>query len=475
MNMGRQYDAIILGRGPAGLFAGSLLLERGLKVLSLSHGEGLDHLYLQRQGYVFEPFGGLFTGLQEEGLRKALEGLGLCSVFAPLEPGLQVVLPGQRVNLFSREDRFWRELEREFPEDLQGHKGLSEVLSRVEKALSDLHSEDKTDKGNRWPFKGKALHAWIRLLPYRWKTLPSLLDGNGLGHDSRLFIEALTTFFFNADSRSFPILPTAILWGFLRSGLYSYKRGLIGLARNLEKAFLERGGELKFLDPGDGVNVFQKREVHVRTEREIFRARYLLIEEGQKARLSPWTLWRLQNKKALYPGLKREALVLLLGVKEEILPSEMREHLILYGDGPEKGAIFLSLSPPGDESRPPRGCQALSATLFINPNVQETRQNSLAEEALNRLEDFIPSLHRYIDYFEALKIEVKGLIPRKFPIIGSARLRTGIKGVFPKRPVSSLLYLDDQALPGGKGIFSLLPAFRVAEAILKEGVKGVRR
>ncbi len=56
-----RYDVIILGKGLAGLFAGSLLLGRGLKVLSLSHGEGLvehysesaplDHLSLKRQGF----------------------------------------------------------------------------------------------------------------------------------------------------------------------------------------------------------------------------------------------------------------------------------------------------------------------------------------------------------------------------------------------------------------------------------------
>ncbi len=303
----------------------------------------------------------------------------------------------------------------------------------MEKGLLDFLSEDKTDKGDRWPSKGKALHAWIRLLPYRWKALPSLLDENGLGYGSRLFIEALTTFFFNADSRSFSIPLTAILWGLLRSGLYSYKRGLIGLARDLEKAFLERGGEVRFLDPGEWVNVFLKKEVQVKTEREIFRARYLLIEEGQKARVfirtSPWMLWKPRNKDIPYPGPKREALVLLIGVKEEILPSEMREHLILYGDGSGNGPLFLSLSPPWDESRAPKGCQALSATLFIAPNTQEAPQDSLAEEALYRLEDFIPSLRRYIDYFETLKIKVKGPIPRKLPLIELARLRTGMRGL----------------------------------------------
>lgn len=475
----KEYDAIILGAGLGGLLAGSLLVRRGLKVLILSQGERTGQLGYRSQDYLFEPMGGLLTDLQEGGgPHRALGELGLSSEIVPLEPGLQVVFPHQRLSLYSREDRFWREISREFPDDLIGLRELSGVMARLEEALSHLYRLTESGGQDR-ALERRPLHAWVTLFPYWRKTLASALEAYTLGPESRLLVNALMSFFGGPDPQP-SLIFGAILWGLLRRGFYGYKGGLLQMATALEKAFLEGGGRMQFQTPVTGMDLRRKREVRVQTNDEEFQAHYLAVEREHQAYPQASFLlerrwWR--RKKRGHLALKEKAFSLLLGVKEEVLPSEMREHLLIFGDRPTsqpgKDLTFLSLSPPGDVSRAPQGHRAMAATVFLSLNDikasgdDEHWQGAWAEELLERLEDFIPSLSRYLDYLGVLVTEIPETGGRRDWASPSkiACARMGLDTFASKRPCPHLFFLDDHAIPGGRGLYSLLPALRVAEAI----------
>lgn len=128
----QHFDVVVIGREVAGLCAGALLAKSGARVLHLDAPNAPTASYKRGELTLFRrmPFFGPWDGSPAQ--KRVLFDLNLISELSrrllPLEPGLQLALPGQRIDVRREESALTAELERESP---GGAEALAPLLARV--------------------------------------------------------------------------------------------------------------------------------------------------------------------------------------------------------------------------------------------------------------------------------------------------------------------------------------------------------
>ncbi len=466
--MADRYDVIVIGGGVGGLATAALAACRGLRPLVLEQGEapGGACATLARNGYRFDAGAGLLWGFEEGGsTRRLLDAVGAPVEALPVDPGVQVALPRHRVAFHHGDERFWREVRREFRDaeaDLRAFYAEVEALDAALRGLdlgsADLPPRTAWGRVRHWRRRSKeegalrrqaqgplsALPTWQALLPEVQRALAVVL--RHLGH---------------ADA-SAPVLVSAAVLGLTRRGFAALRGGTGALVAALVRAVERHGGVVRSGSRAEEVVLRGRRAVGVRAADGA-----VLQAPAVVAAVAPILLTGqlLPEGARAFPGgpptPTAAALTLCLGVDEAIVPAEMGPHVLL--DIPEAlepgeiDALSVSASPPWDGSRAPKGCRALTVNAFLplrDGGLAAADWLQVGERVLNALDDFMPGLRGRMDYCEVrspvLWQEQTGR-PYGAPgyAAGSLPVFLGWQGYPHAMPIAGLFVAGDWTFPGG--------------------------
>jgi len=464
-----RYDVIVVGGGVGGLATAALAARHGLRPLVLEQGEAPGGVCaaVSRQGYRFDAGASPLWGFEEGGApRRLLEEVEIPVEALPLDPGLQLALPRHRFGFYRGEERFWREIRREFPRAEADLRALYAEVYALDAALRALdlgagdlpprtvwgrlrhwrqrsREEAELERRAREPLE--ALPAWQALPPEVQRALALVL--RHLGH----------------AGPSSPLLVAATILGLTRRGFAGLRGGSGTLVDALARAVERHGGGVRTATRATEVVLRGRRAVGVRAaDGALLEARavvaavapgllaaQLLAEEGARA----------------FPGAPpapaAAAFTLYLGVEEAVMPSEMGSHVLLgLPETPEAGgidALSLNVSPVWDGNRAPRGRRALTVTAFLplregGPAGEDWLQ--LGERVLTLLDGFLPGLRRRMDYCEMRSPAIwqeqtgrpygaAGYAPDSLPVF------LGWQGFPHATPLEGLFVAGDWTFPGG--------------------------
>ncbi len=150
-----SYDVVVIGRDLAATVAGTLLSQRGLRVLSVS-AEGDPPLAAPGPGgapapvdryslgpYVLPTSPMQLIGPDAPGLKQVLAELSLAQLFRrriePNRPAFQLLLPDQRIDV---DDDLTRALEREAPAALPAYERVSARITEVSAKMESILAEE---------------------------------------------------------------------------------------------------------------------------------------------------------------------------------------------------------------------------------------------------------------------------------------------------------------------------------------------
>jgi phytoene dehydrogenase-like protein len=234
----KHYDVIVLGRSIGALVAGALLARRDFRVLVLGQGARPPSYRLGRHVLRRSAFSMLIASTPA--FKRVLGELAQSQTFrrrvVPLDPMVQVLSPGTRLEMPPDMALFEREIEREFPEV---RRVISELFSTLGRANAETDSVFERDLV--WPpgtfWERRATGRFAAALPFA-NVEPGfdLLGDLPASHPYRTLAAALINFGSNLRSDSLPPLAVARLSGAWTRGLYALARG----ADELEGFLLDR-------------------------------------------------------------------------------------------------------------------------------------------------------------------------------------------------------------------------------------------
>ena len=467
---GLGAGAVILGSPAGALACGAMLASAGIPTRVLEPGEVVGEPYraLEDPPYRFDAFPPLLWGLEVgAALTEALAPLGL-PPFKCHEPGLQVILPRHRLSLHADPGRLDRELTRECGSRASAVRDFLTDLGRLAAGFGvgrllppPLLPRPGAVRSSRLR---RGLLPWFPPVRGGLEPVEDLLARHGVGEPFGSLVAVLTAFWFAQPPSCCPALAVALLLERLRGGLYLPAGGAQALTDALVAEFFRAGGHLR---TGAPVQALLTRFRSVRA---------VLTAAGEAVPCSAVLLARDASppfRKASRPaedGTGPPAVpppagaVLHLALAETVLPPVLGPCALAAPDGPGGPLCLLTLAPPGDSTRAPRGERALTV-LFLPGRGEEGAALAAfpPERLIARLEPILPGAGRFARF---AVVRPAPPAPREEEV-ASARLWWVRAIREPLGPLRGSLHLPRAGLLG-QGLLSELSWGRyVAERLLK--------
>lgn len=243
------YDAIIIGPHFGGLLAAALLVKRGKKVLMIrgiadGDEEAEKYLALKTSSSIFSELGGISY------LRRAFEELaatpGKTQVISAVEPSLQMVLPGYRIDLFH--DGISRSLRFFAGDYLDRVEGFLKKLGRygflVEKYFKHTDPDLSAGKRSRF-YSGLARFFTEKLLSSLGiRGFTGRLEKLDVDEDVKSFLLVIAMARSHLFNEDVPVASASCGLDILRSGSYIFNFAKPQVDEILYGFISERGGEI---------------------------------------------------------------------------------------------------------------------------------------------------------------------------------------------------------------------------------------
>ncbi|MFV1951415.1 MAG: phytoene desaturase family protein [Nitrospinota bacterium] len=491
-----DYDVIVIGAGIGGLTTASLLAKRGFKVVVL---EQSDHpggycSSLPQNGYLFDIGASLFWGFDEGGIFYSLfselgmiDGMLKGDNIRKTDPGLQIVLPNHRIDLFSERSRFFEEIKREFPRDLIYLKNFYQEIDHIEEKLYEIG-----ETGHPFVYNGKnrakinqikKFFLNIYALVNNNRFLESYLRGWNKGPELERFMDLQTMYFGQRSAADSPISFLAIISGIQRRGIYYIGGGAQFIADAMERSIRGSKGEIIYharveeILTRKGGCVFGVRARHKDISIEIFSR--TVISNTPTFNLMRTSISKIRYKRMI-KNLQQGwvPFSILLGVDEKVIPEPMREHVLMmrdynlppYGDN----LIFISVNAAWDKTRAPEGKRCITASILLPSDIMKSSNiksvlKEKGKEMIQYLEQVIPFLS---DHIECV-IDVDPLTYQSFTmredgkmgmIKGGANMY-GFSGLSNISPSRQLFLVGDTTYPGHSAAATVKSGMKTADLI----------
>lgn len=451
-----MYDTVVIGSDLSSLVASLLSSRYGKKTILLSEGN-VPYFYSDSD-YTFNidpfPWSGFGPRHVFHQLLSELE-MPLIDKFniLQLNPALQVILPEQRIDLYSEKDSFFNEMEREFSDDVKNIRSLftvvsknSELIERLLRKNPQIHPKTVKDF---FKFLGNIPILFINKLFFsgnfkKIEDTPSF----------KSFFESQLLLLSNLYADNIKPLSAAYILSLPFDGLFYNSGGKHILINALREKFISYGGD--FVETASIIRLSVKDEIEV----DIDTGDKLSTINGKNLIVS--TKWEklklmlLDNKKLSKLARKLESVkpvcypfTLHMGVLDKGIPEKMVEYVIIVGDEKrpvmDGNLVFLEVSSTGDTGHAPDGKRAISATVFLKESPISLNNDELKEVSegiLENLEGFLPFLRENLDFINVEKsIEIsrkyQEVVNQKYkvngnPLLGISLLpnRTPVKNVF---------------------------------------------
>lgn len=409
-----MYDAILIGKDIDSLIAALALSCRGGRALLLADGDTPDGYAAAGCTFNIDPFPWTGLGNGESLLHRHMPPAVLQTMqpfLTPLNPALQIILPGHRLDIFSSPQRFLQELIREFPHKRSTLGAFLDAVSRADRSLKELlfaYPSLRPGTAKMYPRFLKML-ALYRRDKSRGDRLLRVLNRDD---DLRGVVGAelaLLSHLFPADVKHSPLWPHVLSAPL--QGVFYPLGGKQAVRTALEDLFARQGGVLlkgctiERISRGSGFYQIEGRsgeeKLQCASANLVISTAWnnidrLLQIDPRKARRLDGRLRRAEKK--------AHPFTLHMSIVDRGLPEKLCEYSALISDPrhPLQGLnfIFLELSRKGDEGRAPAGKRALSATVFLNESASGPSDgdlSDLAEKMLEQLDVFLPFLSENID------------------------------------------------------------------------------
>jgi len=492
-----DYDVIVIGSGIGGLSAASLLSKRGLKVLVIEQNSVAGGICnsISKNGYTFDIGASLFWGFGHGEVFHWLfsefnilnDLLERESIIRKIEPGLQVILPNHRINIYSERNRFYEELKREFPSDMSNLIKLYQESDRIEDEiyyiLNKVHFYSLKNHYQHENKRLKKLYIAISLLLKRKKDILHISKWVNSSEIER-FIDLQLIYFIHKKTSDIPLPLSSIILGIPKRGIYGIHGGAQMLTQIFEKQLIKFGGNIIYnsvveeiiLKRGKacGVKVRQGNSVsELKTEWVISDTTFSNIENNLIKKKREKNQFSKINRKI---GSGFVPFSVLLGVDKKVIPELMGEHAIMLRDyelpTSNSNIIFISVSPGWDETRAPHGKRCITATYFLSQdeaskiNWEMERENK-TKEMIDNLEQLIPFISEFIDCAYSITADdYQRMTLRRNGMLRSFSNQC-LNSPSSKTPVKKLLMVGDEVFPGSGAAHTAKSGIRAAEEILK--------
>jgi phytoene dehydrogenase-like protein len=237
------YDVIVIGNELGGLAAAALVARRGFRVLVLGEAAQAQSYHLGPFVLPRTPFP--FVGLESPAVRRALGELGLAQILrrklTALRPHYQVVLPKHRLDVCEDPDLNSRELEREFPRDLQAIAGITARAAALSGTLEAVLEQDVTLPPDGFWERREIGKLEAQLPPPEEDLLAPLPPG----HPYRAVAAAPGWLAANFEARTLGAVGAARMGEVLRAGVWRLEGGRDTLRQLLVERIQTHSGEVR--------------------------------------------------------------------------------------------------------------------------------------------------------------------------------------------------------------------------------------
>ncbi len=461
-----MYDTIIIGRDLSSLIAALASSRHGLKTVLITEGDQeTEH---REAGYAFPIDSMPLSGFgEDQTVLHLLKDLQLEPEEAArpllMNPAIQVILSGHRIDLFHDREKLIIDMIREFP---QHEREIMRFYRTVDKAGALLESWIDKDPIGRCHNPKKILPGLLHFpaVLAGWFFLG--IHGTGRVTTFRRVIEAQLTILSHLYTDGVPYpLAAAYLLSLPQRGLYYPRGGRIAWMNWLCKSFTDTGGTL--MDNCCVMRIDTKPEINIDIEKSgtatTLRGKRLIVS-AQWEKLKPLLLQR-----KIFRGLAHRLhslrpiaypFCLHLGVHEGGLPEKLAPYAVWVRDESkmltDQNLVYIQTSRSDEKERAPEGRRALCATVFLNKSpmmLTDLELSGVAKGIIDSLEGLLPFLRESIDY---VNIEKSISLARRSQEIVNQKYRTrkglmvGINTLSPMTPLPNV-FLTGGILRAGLG------------------------
>lgn len=297
--MSREIDCLIVGTGVGGLACGTILAQRGWRVLLLTRRPLQDSFFWVQDGFEHDRSPELLWGFEAGGpLHPLLASKVSERSLVQLKPGIQVVLPNHRVGFYPSGPDWERELRREFPGCWQSMLACSEELCRLSEMIW---------KEIEAPLRSITSWRHTRLIGRR--PLRSFLREREAPLPFCHMAEAVAGASFQVDPRQTTVAMAAAAFGHTHRGFFAPREGMRGVAEGLISRLQALGGEIRVGAVGEVKSRWGEVRGVTMTDGEVVSCRYVVLEAE----------------------VSSEAPILHALVEEALIPGEMGRNVLVVG------------------------------------------------------------------------------------------------------------------------------------------------
>ncbi|MBI5180363.1 MAG: NAD(P)/FAD-dependent oxidoreductase [Nitrospirae bacterium] len=389
------FDYIIIGAGTGGLAAFSLLSKNGKKVVVIDEKEsaGGSASVSQIGGYQFPQGPLLFLGLDKGIFPIAFSKAGINNLKSQIsenvgaihELPLQIVLPEQRINLYSDRQELLEELNRVFPDKVDAIRMFYNKVDEIAEIAKPLFLPlDKDDKGFERILrlsKEKA-RIFFSTAKYGYEKASKFLYGYGLDAAFKRFIDMQTLLVLQKTTNEINLLSLAEALTFLKMDASTIRDGFNTISKAMADSLAKAGSSIRY-------NTRIKEIIQVNNQ--FYGVR---LEDGSQLEAD----YLILNVPHVYlqkdKGKQRVVYIIYMAADEDALPAAMKDNLAMSLDLSkfplDENFMYVSIVP--DNSRQPEGRRGLKINMFVERDVLSDSEKLavLRDEAIKQIRWLMP-------------------------------------------------------------------------------------
>lgn len=389
------FDYIIAGAGAAGLAACSLLSKNGKKVVVIDEKEsaGGSACISAIDGYQFPQGPLLFLGLDKGIFPIAFSKAGINNLNSQISEDtgsihglpLQIVLPEQRINLYSDRQELLEELNRVFSDKADAIKMFYNKVDEIaEIAMPLFLPVNKDDKGIERVLrlsKEKARHLFLSA-KYGYEKASKFLYGYGLDAAFKRFIDMQILLVLQKTTNEINLLSLIEVLTFLKMDAATIRDGFSTISKAMADSLVKAVSSIRY-------NTRIKEIIQANNQFHGVR-----LEDGSELKADNLILniphVYLQKDK----GKQRVVYTIYMAADEDVIPAAMKDNLAMSLDLSrfplDDNFMYISIVP--DNNRQPVGKRRLRINMFVERDIlsDPERLAALKNEAIRQIRWLMP-------------------------------------------------------------------------------------